>query len=180
MAGAIVVVPYDPEWPARFAAIAATLAEALRSIPVVSIEHVGSTSVPGLAAKPVIDVDVVVRRDDLGAAIAAMERAGYRYEGDLGIPDRHAFEEPGGAIRQNTYVAIEGCLALRNHLGLREVLRGDPVLRGEYAAVKERLAGVTTDMGVYVEGKSAVLRRVLAAAGLNDEELAEVEAWNRR
>ena len=138
MSGAILVVDYDPQWPAVFTSIREVLAAALAEVPVVAIEHVGSTSVPGLAAKPIIDVDVVVRRQFVSRAIDALQLVGYEPLGDLGIPDRYALKAPSGAARQNVYVTVEDCLSPRNHLGLREVLRNDAALRDEYSATKRR------------------------------------------
>jgi GrpB-like predicted nucleotidyltransferase (UPF0157 family) len=179
MTNPIVVVDYDPQWPVAFATIRSTLETVLADVPVIGIEHVGSTSVPGLAAKPIIDIDVIVDRSHVDNSIAALEAAGYRSLGEMGVPDRHAFKAPPGAIRQNTYVIVDGCLSLRNHLGLRDVLRDDPELRYEYSSIKRRLAAATDDIDVYVDGKSDVLRRVLARAGLAVAELDEIEAGNR-
>lgn len=180
MTGSIVVVDYDPQWPQAFATIRDTLRAALAGVSVVAIEHVGSTSVPGLAAKPIIDVDVIVERSQVDAAATALESAGYAPLGDLGIADRYAFSAPDGSIRQNTYVTVDGCLSVRNHLGLREVLRNDAALRDEYGAVKQRLADETDDIDVYLDGKTDVVRRVLAKAGLTSVELDEIEDSNRR
>jgi GrpB-like predicted nucleotidyltransferase (UPF0157 family) len=178
MTNPIVVVDYDPQWPVAFATIRATLQKTLADVPVIGIEHVGSTSVPGLAAKPIIDIDVIVDRSHVADAIAALESVGYRSLGEMGIPDRHAFKTPPDSIRQNTYVIVDGCLSLRNHLGLRDVLRADPELRDEYSTVKRRLAAATDDIDVYVGGKSEVVRRVLARARLAVAELDEIEAGN--
>src|SRR5215204_5568208 len=76
---AIEVAPYDPAWPTAFARIQTELSEALRGVPIRAIEHIGSTAVPGLAAKPQIDVDVIVRRDDLNDALAALTVVGYEH-----------------------------------------------------------------------------------------------------
>lgn len=81
----IEVVPYHSTWPAIFETIRSELAEALDSVEVISIEHVGSTAVPGLAAKPVIDVDVLVARDQVDAAIEALETVGYVHRGEMGV-----------------------------------------------------------------------------------------------
>jgi GrpB-like predicted nucleotidyltransferase (UPF0157 family) len=175
----IIVTEYDPEWPQMFEAIRRELVAALVGVPVAAIEHVGSTAVPGLAAKPAIDIDVVVAEKDVGEAIAALERAGYGYRGEMGVPDRHAFWAPPGTISQHTYVAAAGCLSLRNHLAVRDVLRADEGLRREYAETKARLAAETDEIEVYVEGKSAVLQRILAAAGIGSEELEAIEQINR-
>jgi GrpB-like predicted nucleotidyltransferase (UPF0157 family) len=179
MIGPIIVVDYDPQWPEAFVTIRTTLQSLLVGIPVVAIEHVGSTSVPGLAAKPIIDIDVIVDRADVDAAIAALEAAGYKPLGDMGVPERYAFKTPAGGIRQNTYITVDGCLSLRNHLGLREVLRSDPILRGEYSAVKQRLAAETDDIDVYIDGKTSIVRRILERAGLSVDELDDIETGNR-
>jgi len=179
MTGQLVVVPYDPQWPHRFEEIAASLRDALGALPVVAIEHVGSTSVPDLAAKPVIDVDVVVTRDIVRAAVAAIASAGYEPLGEMGVPDRFAFRSPVGAPRQNIYVTVVGSLALRNHLCLRDTLRACPDLRDEYGAVKLALAARTDDIDVYVDGKTDIVLRILQKVGLAQHELDELEGVNR-
>jgi len=179
MTGALVVVPYDPEWPARFEAIASALRAALGDVPTLSIEHVGSTAVPGLAAKPVIDVDIVVERSQVQAASAALVAAGYTPLGDMGIVDRWAFRARSDAPRQNTYVVVDGSLCLRDHLGLRDTLRARPDLRDEYGAVKLALAARTDDIDVYIDGKTDVILKALRLAGIDDDELAELERINR-
>ena len=177
--GVIVVVPHDPSWAATFEVLRSQYEAALDGVPIIAIEHVGSTSVPGLAAKPVIDVDIVVARADVAAAIAAMERNGFALLGDLGIADRSALWAPERLPRTNTYVVVDGSLALRNHLAVRDVLRSDAELRAEYAAIKRSLAAGVDDIDVYVAGKSDVLSRVLRHAGLTDAEVREIEAANR-
>ena len=179
MTNPIVVVDYDPQWPIAFATIRASLQAALAGVPVVGIEHVGSTSVPGLAAKPIIDIDVIVDPSDLADAAAALGSLGYTPLGDMGVPDRYAFTAPPDTIRQNTYVTVAGSLSLRNHFGLRDVLRNDPALRDEYSSVKRHLAATTDDIDVYVDGKTDVVRRVLARAGLDGADLDVIEAGNR-
>ncbi len=180
MSNPIIVVEPDPQWAERFATIRRELQASLAGVPVIAIEHVGSTSVPGLAAKPIIDVDIVVARPYVRIATDALESSGYVSLGDLGVPDRIAFRAPNEGIRRNVYVTVEGCLSLRNHLGLRDVLRGDPQLRDEYSAVKRRLATETGDIDVYVDGKTAIIRRILERAGLSDSDLDEIEGINRQ
>ena len=174
------VVPYDTSWPAQFNLIHVALADALRHVPIIAIEHVGSTSVPGLPAKPVIDVDVVVRREHLAPAIEALVTAGYRHEGDLGIRDRHAMRAPDRAPERNVYVAVEGSLALRNHLAVRDVLRADAARRDEYGRLKLDLAQRhAEDMDAYVAAKTELLGAILARGGLTDEEREEIALANR-
>jgi GrpB-like predicted nucleotidyltransferase (UPF0157 family) len=180
MSNPIVVVEPDPKWAETFAWIRRQLQASIVGVPVIAIEHVGSTAVPGLAAKPIIDVDIVVAPPDVDGAVEALESIGYVSLGDLGVPDRIAFRAPDEAPRRNVYVTVEGCLSLRNHLGVREVLRTDPQLRDEYSAVKRRLAEQTGDIEVYVAGKTEIVRLILERAGLNSSELDEIEGINRR
>lgn len=174
----IEVIHYDPVWPARFREIQAALHTALDGVPVVSIEHVGSTSVPGLAAKPVIDVDVVVQRADLPAAIPALQHAGYTHRGDLGISDRHSMAEPDPP-RRHVYVVVDGSLALRNHLAVRDALRADAELRAIYADLKARLSAEVHDIGDYVERKTEFLTQILSDAGFTEAELQIIRSANQ-
>ncbi|HEY1907183.1 MAG TPA: GrpB family protein, partial [Myxococcaceae bacterium] len=91
----VVVVPYDPTWPAEFEALRSVLASALGDV-ARAIHHVGSTAVPGLPAKPILDVDVEIAfREDLAECIRCLGRLGYRAVGDLGIAGREAFDREG-------------------------------------------------------------------------------------
>lgn len=140
MSDPIVVVEYDPQWPSEFARLRdraqAAVGEVARSI-----EHVGSTAVPGLAAKPVIDLVVVVEsEDDVPEAIRRLEAVGYIARGDLGVPGREAFSWPEGEARHHLYVSPETSGELRAQLRFRNRLRTDPVLAREYEALKRDLA----------------------------------------
>jgi GrpB-like predicted nucleotidyltransferase (UPF0157 family) len=172
----IVVVEYDPAWPDRFELLRREYAGAMTAagVPVVAIEHVGSTSVPGLAAKPVIDCDIVVAQTDVAAASNVLVSLGFTPLGELGIPLRWAFKEPARLSGTNTYVIADGCLSLRNHLGLRDVLRADAALREEYAAVKRAVGARAANIDEYGQAKSAVIQKILAAAGLTDAERASI------
>ena len=124
----IEVVEYDGEWPRRFEMLRERYAVALAAlaVPVVAIEHVGSTSVPGLAAKPVIDCDIVVAPEHVEGASAVLVDLGFRPLGELGIPLRWAFKEPADWPQTHTYVVVDGALSFHNHLAVREALRTDP------------------------------------------------------
>jgi GrpB-like predicted nucleotidyltransferase (UPF0157 family) len=163
----ISVVEYDPGWPQRFEHLRREYAEAMAAagVPVLAIEHVGSTSVPGLAAKPIIDCDIVVALPDVAAATQVLIRLGFTSLGELGIPLRWAFKEPGRLAGTNTYVIVAGSLSLRNHLAVRDTLRADPAMRGQYAAVKRQVGAVAADIDEYGRGKNAMVQQILAAAG---------------
>ncbi|MFD3404444.1 GrpB family protein [Kribbella sp. NPDC058693] len=160
------VVEYDERWPLWFAEISADLEPYLDGLPHV-IEHVGSTAVPGLAAKPIIDVDVVVPSAGLvPTAISRLVAAGYRHEGDAGIPGREAFALPVEVAHyHHLYVVVEGNKAHLDHVLLRDHLRAHEADRERYAARKRELAHLlTTDRTDYVEGKGALVEELIARA----------------
>ena len=100
---------YDPHWPALFCELRDGLPAGLR-MRARSIEHIGSTAVPGLAAKPIIDIDVVVADEaDVAEAIAMLAAAGYPHKGDAGVPGREAFDQPPHLPEHHLYVCVEGC-----------------------------------------------------------------------
>jgi len=162
---AIVVVDYDAAWPARFEAIATPVRRSVADLGA-DVQHVGSTSVRGLAAKPVIDVDVVVRAPaDVPAAVERLRALGYVHQGDKGIPGREAFTWPPGAPRHHLYVVVAGSRAHADHVDFRDHLRGNPDVAEEYAALKRSLAERDAlDRGRYEAGKDAFVAGVLRAA----------------
>ncbi|KAF1950504.1 acyl-CoA N-acyltransferase [Byssothecium circinans] len=177
----VTVEPYNPLWPTHFHSIKAKLSSHLSTIPLISIEHVGSTSVPNLAAKPIIDIDIIVTRENLQPAIACLAAHGFTYLGELGIKDRHCLKDPDQAPKRNTYVCIDGAAQTRNHLGVRDTLRKNAALRDEYRDVKIELAKRGTNIIDYIEAKSPILQKVLQASGLlTREELLTIEAVNRK
>lgn len=174
----ITVVEYDPSWPIRFAALRDEYAKAMvaAGVPVLAIEHVGSTSVQGLAAKPIIDCDIVVAEADVTAAASVLVSLGFIPEGELGIPQRWAFKEPARLSGTNTYVIVGGCLSLRNHLAVRDTLRADAALRDEYAAVKRKASARAANIDEYGQAKTTMVQKILAAAGLTAEQRASIAA----
>jgi GrpB-like predicted nucleotidyltransferase (UPF0157 family) len=181
MGSIVEVVPYDPEWPLHFRRIEQRLWPALQDL-ATSIEHVGSTSVPGLAAKPIIDMDVVVdspeRRDK---AIEQLEKLGYRHQGNLEIPGREAFEQPPHEVRHHLYLCMQQSDALRNHLAIRDHLRTHPEDLRNYAELKRGLAkSFANDIDGYVEGKSEFLLSILTRRGFSAASLSAMRAANNR
>ncbi|GAB3039700.1 hypothetical protein GCM10011376_32620 [Nocardioides flavus (ex Wang et al. 2016)] len=173
------VVDWSPRWAVQFEEVAAVLREALAGVPSAQVEHVGSTSVPGLAAKPVLDVDVIVEPYDVSPAVRVLESVGYVHRGDLGVAGREALHAPDRP-RRNVYVCTAGTTNVRNHLAVRDVLRSRADLREAYAAVKRALAADPgMDIDTYVAGKTAVLQEVLTASGaFSDAELAAIRRLN--
>ena len=171
----IEIVPYDPRWPAIFAELSRVVAGALGPL-ALSIEHVGSTSVPGLAAKPIVDMDVViVSRSLLPDVLRALAPLGYIHRGDLGIAGREAFahERPDvprdGSGRvwpaHHLYVCAQDNAELGRHLVFRDYLRAHPESALAYGELKRRLARqFPHDIEAYIEGKAAFVREILRRA----------------
>lgn len=163
MPSPIVIADYDPDWPVQFEKIRSQVAEQLGPV-AVTIEHVGSTSVPGLAAKPIIDIDIVVASDDdVPQAIELLRPLGYEHEGDLGVTGREAFAVPPGAYQHHLYVVTVGGRELKRHVAFRDRLRRDSQARREYEALKRRLAAQPgVDRSNYSQLKSDFIEKVLA------------------
>jgi GrpB-like predicted nucleotidyltransferase (UPF0157 family) len=151
----IEIVPYDAGWPGRFAREAARLARGLGQ-EAVRIDHIGSTSVPGLGAKDIVDIQVSVRSFEPEAAYREpLERLGYVHRPDAEPSHRFFYLADGTGRRLvNLHVCEVGSYWERRHLEFRDRLRRDPGLRREYEALKRRLAPLYSDTNDYSEAKS--------------------------
>jgi len=159
----VVIVEYNPSWPLRFAALAARAAAVLGSIPV-AIEHVGSTAVPGLAAKPIIDLDVIVAREDVARALERLAALGYVHQGDLGLPGRESLRWPPDEERHHLYVCTADTPALRDHIIFRDYLRAHPDVARAYGELKRALvAQGMPDREAYQAGKAEFIDTVTRA-----------------
>lgn len=176
---AVEVKAYDPVWPESFERIRAVVWPAVQHASM-SLEHVGSTSVPGLSAKPVIDACIVVAsRRDIPFVVKALAKIGYAHRGDLGVPDREAFRPPVELPTHHLYASHRHSLSLKNQLGLRDYLRSHPDAAREYGALKEGLAKqFPDDMDSYIAGKTAFIIGILEQVGLSTEELATIRGIN--
>ena len=169
----IVVLPYDQKWQQDFLDIKKELVAALGMSPeglALAIEHVGSTSVSGLSAKPIIDIDVVVRADDVQAAIQALAGIGYNHEGNLGIPGREAFGYSGKEHLQehHLYLCPEDSPELKRHLAFRDYLRTHSQAVEEYSCIKLEAARIFPhDIDGYINHKSPVIEKIYKEIGLN-------------
>jgi GrpB-like predicted nucleotidyltransferase (UPF0157 family) len=162
-----VVVPYNPQWPALFEAVRARVDEALAPVPHRTV-HVGSTAVPGLDAKPIIDLDAVLPSPQwVNTAVAALGRAGWRHEGDLGIAGREAFASLPGLPYHHLYLVVAGSAAYADHIDMRDFLRSHPGHAARYAQRKHALAGLLqTDRDAYSAGKADLVAQFLLQARL--------------
>jgi GrpB-like predicted nucleotidyltransferase (UPF0157 family) len=158
------LTPYSPLWPAIFDLERRRLLEIFDHA--VVVEHIGSTAVPGLGAKPIIDL--MLGSPDLAqveARIPALEAEGYRYvkEFEKSIPDRRYFTKmdvPPGQFHLHAVVLGSGFW--KRHLAFRDVLRADPALAAKYWRLKHHLAAQLPDRAAYADAKSEFIRKALA------------------
>lgn len=170
MAGKKVIVKqYDPCWSQAFRRIRQELESSMGEY-ILTVEHVGSTSVPGLAAKPIIDLDVVISDTiSLDIVIEKLSEQGYIHEGDLGIHGREAFryEDKPHLYKHHLYVCRESSCELKRHLIFRDYLRSHPEYATEYGAVKlEGAARYPESIDDYMNFKSDCIRRIYVECGL--------------
>ena len=165
----VIVEKYDAAWAQDFRQIEQELKEALGDL-ALRIEHVGSTSVKGLSAKPIIDLDIVIPDySRFDAVVGALEKIGYIHEGDLGIPGREAFKYSGKEHlrRHHLYVCTETSEELKRHLAFRDYLRSHPEAVREYSRVKEEGAVLyPEDIDKYIEYKSPCIEKIYRELGI--------------
>ena len=160
--GAVRVVAYDENWPALFLAESERLAAACRSLPI-RFEHVGSTGVPGLCAKPVLDI-LAGHPAEVSALdyVTDLERAGYVHRGDRGIAG-HQFFRRGQPRAYHIHLVEEGGELWRQYVTFRDHLRADPAAAHRYGELKEALAArFPHDRESYINGKSEFVREVVS------------------
>jgi GrpB-like predicted nucleotidyltransferase (UPF0157 family) len=163
------IVDYDERWPTDFSRIASELGYVLGQF-AIRIEHVGSTSVPGLAAKPIIDVDVLIR-SPLGFAEVRdrLELFGYIHRGPCAVEGREVFRCAIDLPRHHLYVCEERSRPVIEHLSFRDRLRNDPEVATAYGRLKKDLAQrFRTDRDRYTEAKTEFIRDTLRASRIAD------------
>lgn len=165
----IVVVDYDPRWPEMYEADRAAILEALGPM-VRDTEHAGSTAVPGLAAKPIIDVLLGVHADDLDRIIAPLAEIGYEYSPDweISLPMRRYFRRlaPDGAHTHHLHAVPFGGEFWTRHLAFRDYLRAHPEAVREYGELKRRVARTERNSLDYTFAKTAFIRSIESQAGV--------------
>ena len=171
---------WNPKWKDEFEKIVASLGKDIiyNSI---KIEHVGSTSVEGLSAKPIIDIDVVIsdysvidldiviENDKFEIIKRLLNDKGYKHEGDLGIEGREAFSYSGKEelMTHHLYVCPKDSKELFKHITFRDFLKNNPALASEYSKVKEQAAVLyPDDIDKYMEFKSEIIEKIYKRCGL--------------
>jgi len=179
------IIPYQHSWPLDFESIAKNLRIALGDL-AIRIDHIGSTSVPGLAAKDVIDIQISVA-DFSPAVITAMNTAGYQLKKQISwdhVPPLFAeteenwqklfFQAPPGQRRTHTHMRILGRSNQRYPILFRDFLRSHPATAQAYAELKRQLAAHLADPEMYPEVKDPAVDLIYLAA----EDWANAIAWS--
>ena len=165
----VVVLPYDAAWQSAFEKIKSEIEEAIGNL-ILGIEHVGSTSVEGMSAKPCIDMDVIIKDYSVfNEVIRKLETIGYIHEGDLGIKDREAFKYSGKDHLQmhHLYVCPKYSEELHRHITFRDFLQSNPEAVKKYSLRKEKAAELfPNDIDGYIEYKSPCIEELYKECGL--------------
>ena len=165
----VIVVPYDETWKAAFTEIKNELKQAIGDL-ILGIEHVGSTAVEGLSAKPCIDIDVIIKDYSVfDEIISRLETIGYIHEGNLGIKDREAFcySDKPHLQKHHLYVCPQCSKELYRHMKFRDFLRSNPEAVQKYGRVKETAAQLFPDsIDQYIEYKSPCIEELYKMCGL--------------
>ena len=165
----VIVLPYREQWEQDFAQIRDELRKALGPL-ALKIEHVGSTAVRGLSAKPIIDIDIVIRDYSVfDAVVSALQAIGYFHEGDLGIAGREAFKYDGKDHLQkhHLYVCPQNSAELKRHIAFRDYLRSHPEAVREYSRIKEEGAALfPNDIEKYIEHKAPFIQKIYQEIGV--------------
>ena len=165
----VTVVPYNPAWRSDFEKIKKELESALCGL-IVGIEHIGSTSVEGLSAKPCIDIDINIENYSVfDNVVEKLNEIGYIHEGDLGIKGREAFKYSDKPYLQNhhLYVCPKNSEELHRHIVFRDFLRSNPEAVKKYGSVKQTAAQLfPDDIDKYIQYKSPCIEELYGACGL--------------
>ena len=165
----VIVVPYDTTWKAAFEKIKKEIEDAVGEV-IIGIEHVGSTSVEGLFAKPCIDIDVIIKDYSVfDVVVERLQAIGYIHEGNLGIKDREAFKYSDKTHLQqhHLYVCPQDSEELHRHITFRDFLRQNPEAVKKYSNAKQTAARLFPDnIDKYIEYKSPCIKELYGMCGL--------------
>lgn len=185
----IVVEDYNPKWVHAFNELKAAYLEHIRCD--LRIEHIGSTAIIGLASKPIIDIDIVVKNQgELLDLVVQLEELGYIYLGDLGVTGREAFkrslqevpllyEHHSKWFAHHLFVVLEDSLPFKNHMALKDYLKTHRDTVYEYAELKKALAHkYPHDKIKYNQEKTPFITHILSKCDFSQEEINEIKKNN--
>ena len=165
----VVFVPYDEAWKNAFEEIKTEIEAEIGDL-IIGIEHVGSTSVEGMSAKPCIDIDVIIKDYSVfDEIVRKLGVIGYIHEGDLGIKDREAFKYANKPhlMTHHLYVCPRDSEELHRHIAFRDFLRKNPEAVKEYSMVKEKAAALFPDeIEQYIAFKAPCIEELYKECGL--------------
>ena len=164
----IVVVPYDRRWPNEFNKIKKELLPIIGNL-IITIEHIGSTSVPGLWAKPIIDLNIVIEREMLPILIDKLASVNYLYEGDLGVKDHEAFRYSNKShlMQHHLYVCTKDSAEHIRQIAFRDYLRKNPFDCEKYSIIKVEMAKkYPHDIDSYIKGKEPIVMEIYQKCGI--------------
>lgn len=184
------IEPYNPEWKTGFNNLKLALEQELKGFDC-SIQHVGSTAIPGLCAKPILDMDIIISNKTLLNDISrSLESLGYISKGEQGIAGRFAFRQssvltpltanPKKWQAHHLYVCFDDSTALKNHLVFRDALLHNQELVTKYAQLKKELSeepGMTRE--TYTVRKTDFIMAAFQSLGLKATELQEINKANK-
>lgn len=184
------IQPYNPTWKIEFEHIQQTLKNELIEFDI-DIQHVGSTAIPTLCAKPILDIDIILKNStQIDNISEKLSQLGYINRGEQGIAGRFAFRQSSSFTplssnakqwqEHHLYVCFADSLALKNHILFRDTLLQSKKLTAEYAQLKKNLVeqkGITREQ--YTQQKTAFILQVLSTNGLNEEELNQIKDENK-
>jgi len=163
----IAVVPYDPLWPQAYAAASGEIATAMGTN-LLEIHHIGSTAIPGIHAKPVIDMlGIASDLMTVDQRTAQMKSLGYEAMGEFGISGRRYFrrDNANGQRTHQLHTFQLGSPDIQRHLDFRDYLRAHPELANQYARLKRELAATySNDMEAYMDGKDGFIKEMESQA----------------
>lgn len=183
------IVPHNTAWKLEFDELRAVLLSLLEGYNI-DVQHVGSTAIPGLLAKPVLDIDIIIEDKALIYGISKrLENVGYLCRGEQGISGRYAFRQQAvntpqlknlkGWRKHHIYVCYSDSLALKNHLLFRDALLNDKKLVEEYSQLKAGLIReIEMTREMYTRRKTDFIISVLTTLGLDQDELNEIASAN--
>lgn len=180
MLSTLQVVDYESIWPQTFLQLKDWIWPSVAYV-ALAMEHVGSTAVPGMAAKPIIDIDLITAsRTEVPEILLRLRRLGYQHRGGLGIEDREAFKAPQTQPAHHLYVCSQNSLALKNHIAVRDYLRTHASDAAAYSALKKELAErFRNERARYNEAKTDFVVSILERCEFSAKELDLIKLANQ-
>ena len=163
--GTLELVPHDPAWAEAFLEEKARIEIALADR-IVAVEHIGSTAIPGIRAKPIVDMAISLERYEDGFnCVKPLEALGYEYRGEAGVPGRHYFHTAGEPVKFHIHMFPESSREWEDHLLFRDYLRANPGEAARYDGLKSALLEeFPEDRPRYTEGKAAFCGEIIEKA----------------